>query len=537
MEVFEVNDVYEAVTLAEHFHKTGKYDWFRGQKRDWPLKSSFVRLDEQKQKDAQEKLKRFYLWAQKMPSMEYILTNADSMMAVAQHYGIPTNLIDFTIDPKIAGFFATDGKDDDGLSCILCLSLSDFDDFWAMMPPCFFKPRVFEIDVSNLWRLQAQKGRFLDCPYADIESLYDFDRIFFKGNKKFSVISKNSIYPDRKSQLEIILDQYFENERRIEIDKTFMTIARKVEMPYEYCIPESLVNGKLPPIHASWDDNNIKSWLTSPSEHFSSVLSDITVSFPLHPNDEPLHVIKHVSNLVLEKIESVPQCRKKLITWSFPIDEYVKKECAEGGTIKSKRLTNLLLSGPRSMSRSNQANGNEKEVIVANLGWLINLLWDGLRVLPYSNADVAEGIGVLAGIITGWIQDEKKSYSSICSQCINDDVFEIDFGTFDGGGGRSFVSTQGLIESIRKDIELENEYLQWQDRPNNQRFKGLSTKELQYMRMDTLFAAIWSPSHTFDFQKLASLWAKQIAPTQILKYLNNNAIIYSPARLETLGRP
>jgi hypothetical protein len=54
----------EAVELAEKLRATGTCDWFRGQTRNWPLQSSFVRRDADGQAVARQQLTRFQNWLQ-----------------------------------------------------------------------------------------------------------------------------------------------------------------------------------------------------------------------------------------------------------------------------------------------------------------------------------------------------------------------------------------------------------------------------------------------------------------------------------------
>ena len=66
------------------------------------------------------------------------MQDVDAICAVAQHYGIPTNCIDFTTSAEVAGFFAADNANARPLSdesCILCLNTRDLKRFWRNMPP------------------------------------------------------------------------------------------------------------------------------------------------------------------------------------------------------------------------------------------------------------------------------------------------------------------------------------------------------------------------------------------------------------------
>jgi hypothetical protein len=61
--------------------------------------------------------------------------------------------------------------------------------------------------VPDLWRLEAQHGCFLFCPYDNVERLYDFDRIFFPNTHPLRGVRREDVYPERKSHLEVLLDQ------------------------------------------------------------------------------------------------------------------------------------------------------------------------------------------------------------------------------------------------------------------------------------------------------------------------------------------
>lgn len=111
-QLYRARDVREAVRIAEGLRDKGRYDWFRGQREDWPLKSSFARLAGEQEDKALEQAERFINWAQATPGLEALVQDVDATCAVGQHYGIPTNYIDFTTNPEVAGFFAADNPFD-----------------------------------------------------------------------------------------------------------------------------------------------------------------------------------------------------------------------------------------------------------------------------------------------------------------------------------------------------------------------------------------------------------------------------------------
>ena len=178
MQTVRVVDVNEAVALAAQLREEGHYDWFRGQLRCWPLLPTFSRLDADRREAALEQHRRFAHWIEQTGGVRTLLPDADSVRAVAQHYGLATDLIDFTTDPRIAGFFATHAGNkpptEQGDSCILCMNSSVARDAFEFIRNGLIArgdsewldrvPELIEIDVANLWRLEAQYGVFLRVP-------------------------------------------------------------------------------------------------------------------------------------------------------------------------------------------------------------------------------------------------------------------------------------------------------------------------------------------------------------------------------------
>ena len=190
MSLWTVGDAQEAVELAQEMKAAGRYTWFRGQIKDWPPISTLGRMRQNgKISDFERARERFALfcgWLSDTPPLRHLL-NEDPphrFFAIAQHYGIPTHYIDFTTDPAVAGYFAAEPNPDvkDGMSCIYCLDVSDLMDLMDSLAKAGVRQQGLvervETDVSNLWRLQAQRGVFLYAPYNwDID--YPMDRILF----------------------------------------------------------------------------------------------------------------------------------------------------------------------------------------------------------------------------------------------------------------------------------------------------------------------------------------------------------------------
>jgi len=88
---------------------------FRGQSQHWPLRPSIGRSSAQTPEREQLLFKEFKRAALPFVDRSKLANNWD-WLAVAQHHGLPTRLIDWTTNPLVAGYFAsqpsTRGKKD-----------------------------------------------------------------------------------------------------------------------------------------------------------------------------------------------------------------------------------------------------------------------------------------------------------------------------------------------------------------------------------------------------------------------------------------
>lgn len=176
--ITKVGSLEEALALAEEWKLEGRFDLFRGQAQNWPVVSTRFRIDEKDFNEHKEMLTFFFEFISSNKQLKSHIKSVDEMYAIAQHYGLVTNYIDFTKEPEIAGYFATNSKSNKigEYACIICLNSSRFAEIIEFVEPLMCKildrkdarSQIVDIHVKNLWRLQAQEGVFLYSPFPTI---------------------------------------------------------------------------------------------------------------------------------------------------------------------------------------------------------------------------------------------------------------------------------------------------------------------------------------------------------------------------------
>jgi hypothetical protein len=185
--------------IQEHFSFAGNI--FRGQVKNWPIKSSGWRIPESERDKRWEATLDFMRWILNNEYLEPFHTPQQKLCAIAQHYSyeysLCTNLIDFTYDYKIACFFATDSKsiESEDVGVVIISNLPSMKVAYSYMGIDGIK----QFDMKGMWRLENQKGMFLEDINGDFEIFGRFIKLLFKQNKdvRFETDSINSIsiYP------------------------------------------------------------------------------------------------------------------------------------------------------------------------------------------------------------------------------------------------------------------------------------------------------------------------------------------------------
>jgi FRG domain len=485
-----VKSLKEAIDCANELKASKRRLWFRGQRKDWPVKSTFMRIPREQHESTMRRINRFEAWVKETPGLEQLAADLDSVYAVAQHYGLPTNFVDFTTSAEIAAYFATEGADvspPGEMACLICLDVEDMLNFWDCLPDKYPPPEFLEPDIPNLWRLETQKGRFLFCPYDQIEMLYDFDRIYFPRTHPYTAIREEEIYPTRKSHLEILLDQYFMNEKLLEKHWEVKGATRIViELPQQGSYTEVFSNGI--PRHSSWSEDVLRGWIAPFQEKLGSARTAVNFHIDVTHPDGPERTVQRVADQLLRDLMSFTDIRKKLVNWVIE---------SRGDLLPPKITMNLPLR--------------------------LNRLWDGLRRLPHSDEDLCQGMAMCVALgiaLEGDFNSSGGPHLSTAAKICLRDPMEVEFGARDGSYSRSFASRSNIAAAVRSDISV---------------FAAAEWKERIGSNMVHLLQTAWVPSQVFDFSGLARLFAREIAPMQVL--IREAAVFYSPARLDKFGLP
>ena len=315
MASIQAGSLAEALEMARELKERG-FGYFRGQLQAWPLRPSLWRIAPHRRAEAQLRLKRFAAWVSETPQVAEALKSHDALTAVAQHHGIATAFLDATTVPDIAAFFAQDGAPDSGTGQIQAWRDSDLRGLGEL--------RIVELDVPNLWRLEAQHGLFLVAETAaTLDALGNATRITFPHGRESpaDLPARTRIYPERASALEVMLTEFFNLLRQQEnADLAARSEAVETLNIHDWAPRLSAFAGHAPPVGEGWQSRLItgKGFVEAEREAFATareirvkVPGKAAWSGPKSYVDKLRRQFRHQANVFLRQQAPRPQ-------WSLP---------------------------------------------------------------------------------------------------------------------------------------------------------------------------------------------------------------------------
>jgi FRG domain len=528
--VYSAPDVASALDFTDRSRREGRYQFFRGQENsDWLPYPSLARVPDEARDQVKERILRFMGYVRAVASVAGIHYSDDDIWAIAQHYGLPTNFLDLTTDAVVAAMFACPASAADRPeSAAILLYAQDSIDLWSLATkrqddPCI---ELLRIDVSNLWRLQAQRGLFLFIPFSNFCDHWMPDRVVFPHPADGFVQPGYELYPQSKSPLELQLDLFFDLEASEQAksdlranfpadfiqpgfsaalvgDTTPRLAAARAHLSGRWLeaevalhedlrsnasgisnvplrtLPDTFYppqwkfrHGELSP-HESWFDERALDWLKTPIEafqpDFASTADDI--------------------DLDLGAFEGVPPCGP---------DAAIKADALLGKSRERDVRFSMRRDAPPD---SDEANDRAQTEFVRRVGLCADYLWAGLRRTPASTELIARCVDSLcAGAAT--ILRSRQDWD----QCYGQRHLEhlkVEYVPLGGHSRTARVLCADLAPAMRLDIADVVDVISASDlRPLPE--ISLSLRQMIY------------PQYLFDFERFAEVVIARVLPYEAL---------------------
>jgi len=283
-----------------------------------------------------------------------------ALTAIAQHYGIPTRYLDLTTDPEIAFLFAkptetaAPGSQQSVVYCFLEQDLQDV-----------LSTAVLRIDVANLWRLECQRGLFLEYlkPGVSEEVKRLAIRVHFPG-VPLEASETLRLYPGRKSALEVVIDQWM-YRHEIESRIGSLPIPRKLTIRRQ-TYPGAFRWRQVPEFELDWISGE-PGWFVQTIENAPLLNDSLEIAIPGTVISDPATAQEQFAALIADSIKEARRSGKHL---NF------KLELSPG-----------------------------KQLRAAGASRVLNRCWDGLRVLPYTDEEVIYSLSLTAAFLAARSED------------------------------------------------------------------------------------------------------------------------------------
>jgi hypothetical protein len=236
---------------------------------------------------------------------------------------------------------------------------------------------------------------------------------------------------------------------------------------------------------ASWSPVRTEAWRTYPQERFDD-LAGPTERIRVSGTDRAA-LERDIGYGVRQILEGKPKLRTRLVEWA------VDGALPEG-------------------------------VPAERLGDLFRAAWNGMRALPFSNAQIATAFANTAGLLaagfgTASESSDRRIFAEIHGDAIHGDAIRVEFGYADNSSSRGYASKARLLALLRDDLP------------------GMIVPQHRDRlgELNIVFQLVMNPALLFDFDAFADLFAAQVIPAQLVE--GREPTLFNPAKLRTFGLP
>ncbi|WP_281556185.1 FRG domain-containing protein [Thalassomonas sp. RHCl1] len=202
----KIESVSQYIAMMER----GPSEFYRGQSQDWPLLPSLSRISHGHipdlsvlELDILREFKRLSL-----PYFENVPKGNAEWVIHAQHYGLPTRLLDWTSNPLKALYFAVENLDEDNDGVVW--SIDPFNIEYEINEPNLSTSQHYFFRPSHLnLRITSQESYFLVFPLEEGETmLKPLNELFLEQSQRgeYGMVEKMTIPKELKSDFKATLD-------------------------------------------------------------------------------------------------------------------------------------------------------------------------------------------------------------------------------------------------------------------------------------------------------------------------------------------
>lgn len=521
MHLTEVGGLAAALDVARELQKSSTDLVFRGHcNARWSVLSSLVRAaDQVGPKAAGEPVAKFLAWSSGVPGLARL--DPEQRVAIAQHYGIPTPFTDWSRSPECAAFFACAGGDEHAAGRLYYVSIAEWGRFWevarrAGIPPFDEHPEAsveaIEIHVPDLWRLQRQRGLFLEIPFAGVEALFPFDSIVFPydaTSTQYAEVMRPVLSPKEQSPVEQRLQEYVMSQRLDAIHESdeWKDLAGLFSDVID--TSRNRDGGRRIAVPLTVEVGTVRSaWFELPDEHADLTERPQTIQLDRHfvrssGQDLDLGLLAQWLAHVIQALKPLDRMRPIVVNGEGD-------PLTDGSIGVFDRAATIL------------------EVAWNGMRWLLysdeDMLWVAVTALLRFHHSVASpSLGNLEKVERAALRTHIQMATELDLRVPRqrtpaDAPMELEFGRASVSAyQRGWCTAEGLDAIVTSQALRTNEH---------------------WLR---LLERGWSPLDVFDFDGLLECWVWSILPSQLgyrsISPLGTSLVYFSPAWIDVLGQP